>query len=198
MADPSTVYGIPVPQILAFALTIGASYLSARWGSAEIRKQFRKKTQDDERAAAAELIPLLMKFAADCEKKIAELSAFMNSGGQKGKDDSIYGVKFEPAIQLAASRLGPRVTERAIKLALTQSHAELWVSQAWAIEKNERDSVILSFLALLSLRARFLVDMAAEKAGLSMRHSEDEIERLRKEAFKFAHEIDSADEKSWH
>jgi hypothetical protein len=61
-------------------------------------------------------------------------------------------------------------------------------------ELNER---IISFLSLLSLRARWLVDLAAEKAGLQMRHSTEEIDRLRKQAFKFAHEIDAADEKRW-
>jgi hypothetical protein len=61
--------GISVPQLAGFALTIIASYLSARWGTAESRNQFLKKAENDERAAVAELIPLLMKFALDCERR---------------------------------------------------------------------------------------------------------------------------------
>jgi hypothetical protein len=51
-ADPN-FYGITVPQVFAFLLTIAAAYSSARWASAESRKQFGRKTEDDERAAAA-------------------------------------------------------------------------------------------------------------------------------------------------
>lgn len=192
-------YGITIPQILAFALTIAASYLTARWASAESRKQFRKKIEGDERAAAAELIPLLMKFAADCERKSSNLALFISSSGHDGVDEPMSGVSFDRAVHAAAARLGPQITERAIKLQLTQSRAETWVSESSGyIEKDEVDNAILSFLALLSLRARFLVDLAAEKAGLTMRHSEDELERLRIEALKLGHEIDSSNEKMWH
>ena len=109
------------------------------------------------------------------------------------------GVEFPSEIHAAAARLGPQVTERAIKLSLTQSRAEAWIRDASeGMDRDDLDPPILSFLALLALRARFLVDMAAAKAGLTMRHSADENERLRKQAFKFAHEIDSADENKWH
>jgi hypothetical protein len=194
----TSLVGIPIPQIVAFAVTIIAAYFSARWGSAESRKQFEKKTTDDERAAAAELIPLLLKFAADCEQKFLSLSTYISTEGHDGKDESMSGIVFDPKIHTAAARLGPRVTERAIKLALTQARAEAYVGDVSGhIEEDELNEKIISFLSLLCLRARFLVDLAAEKAGLRMRHSEEEMERLRKQAFKSAHEIDSADETRW-
>jgi len=190
--------GIPIPQIAAFAVTIIAAYFSARWGSAESPKQFEKKTDDDKRSAAAELIPLLLKFAADCEQKFLNLSASISTEGQKGKNEFMSDIAFDPKIQTAAGRLGPRVTERAIKLELTKARAEAYVKEASGdLEEDELKQRIISFLSLLCLRARFLADLAAETSGLRMRHPEEEMERLRKQAFKFAHDIDSADETRW-
>jgi hypothetical protein len=197
--DNVSATSIPLAQILAFALTVIVSYLSARWATAESRKQFRTKTESDERAAAAELIPLLLKFALECDKKKGNLSTYVSSDGRDGQDESISGVVFDPAIHASAARLGPRVTERAIKLEMTKTRAEAYVSDiAGHVEGNELDQIILSFLALLSLRARYLVDMAAERAGLAMRHPLSDMERLLKESFKHAHEIDSADETKWY
>lgn len=191
--------GIPPAQLLGFALTIAASYFSARWGSAESRKQFRKKNEDEERVAAANLIPLLMKFASDYEKKIGNLSSFVASDGREGIDEPMTGIDFDPAIHLNAARLGSQVTARAIKLAVTKTRAEQHVGDVSGFyDTNDLNRMILSFSYLLALRARYLVDMAAEKADLAMRHSEDEIERLRMPAFEYAHEIDSADETKWH
>jgi hypothetical protein len=199
MASPAELsfYGIPAPQILAFVLAIAASYLSARWGSAESRKQFHAKKENEERAAASELIPLLMKLANECDQKKGNLSTFMSSDGHEGDDESMGGIVFDPAIHTSAARLGSRVTERAIKLEITKNRAETYVSNA-AGYVDELDEVVLSFLALLSLRARYLADMAAEKVGLAMRHPEGDMERLRKESFKHAHEIDSGDETKWY
>lgn len=196
--DPN-FYGITVPQILAFLLTILASYFSARWGSAESRKQFNRKAQDDERAAAAELIPVLMKFAFDCDKKKYNLSVFIGSDGQDGVDEPMGGIELPSSIHGSAARLGGRVTERAIKLQITKLSAENYVSDMGGyVNEQDLNQQILSFLALLSLRARYLADMAAEKAGIAMRNSKEDMERLLQESIKHSFEIDSGDESSWY
>jgi hypothetical protein len=123
-AADATLIGIPVAQLVAFALAIIASYLSARWATAESRKHFHSKTESDERAAASELIPLLLKFALDCDRKKTNLSMFMSSDGYEGIDEQMTGIVFDPAIHASAARLGPRVTERAIKLEMTKTRAE--------------------------------------------------------------------------
>jgi hypothetical protein len=202
MASPSpevSIYGIPAAQIAAFVLAIMASYLSARWGSAESRKQFVSKTQSDERAAAGELVPLLLKFALECDTKKENLSAFMASDGYEGFDEPMAGIVFEPRIHASAARLGSPVTERAIKLEMTKIRAETYVKTAAGhLEPEELNPIVLSFLALLSLRARYLADMAAEKVGLAMRHPQDDMDRLVKESLKHSHEIDSSDETKWY
>ncbi|OAF13917.1 hypothetical protein AXW67_18215 [Bradyrhizobium neotropicale] len=202
MTEPvtaATVWSIPLPQIVGFAVTILASFLSARWGTAETRKQFQKKTEDDERAAAAELVPLLLKFALDCDKKKIDLSLYISSDGHAGADETVHGIDFPSAIHSAAARLGPRITERAIKLEVTKTRAERYVADASDfVENYELDQKILSFLALLSLRARHLCDMAAEKVGLAMRHPEDDMDRLLKESMHHMHEIDSGSEANWY
>jgi len=204
MSDPSVnFYGITVPQILAFLLTVVASYFSARWGSAESRKQFNRKAADDERAAAAELIPMLMKFALDCDKKKGDLSLYMTTGGHLGADEDTSTVEFNPKIHAAAARLGSAVTARAIKLEMTKFRAEEFVSDMLTDvddgdEMEQLNNQILSFFALLSLRARYLADMAAEKVGIKMRHPQDDMDRLLKEAMVHSHEIDSGDENGWY
>lgn len=198
MADLGPTLGIPLPQIIGFGVTILASFCSARWGSAESRKQFRRKIQDDERAAAAELIPLLMKFASECDNRKDALSLHISSDGYAGSDETMHGIAFPPAMHSAAARLGEQITGRAIKLELTKQRAENCVEGATGFldiyDVNQR---ILSFLALLSLRARWLIDLAAERVGIQMRHADDHLERLRKEAFKFQDEIDSGNEAQW-
>lgn len=192
-------YGITVPQILAFLLTIAAAYLSARWGSAESRKQFNRKTEDDERTAAARLIPLLLKFALECDKKKSKLSLFMTTDGQSGEDEVLSEFDFDSSIHAAAAGLGPKVTARAIKLEMTKFRAEEYVDDvAGEIDTDELNQEILSFLALLSLRARYLADMAAEKVGIAMRHPQEDMDRLLKEAMMHSYEIDSGDENSWY
>jgi hypothetical protein len=101
-------------QLLAFLLAVVASYLSARWATAETRKQFSRKVEDDERAAAAGLIPLLIKLALEYEKKKNNLSVWIATEGRDGEDRGIAGVSFDPKIQSAAARLGSAVTARAI------------------------------------------------------------------------------------
>jgi hypothetical protein len=168
-------------------------------GSAESRKQFNKKTEDDERAAAAELIPLLMKYALDCDKKKNKLSLFISTDGNEGTDETMDGITFNPAIHASAARLGSKVTQRAIKLEMTQTRAEGYVSDvAGYIDEAELNGEILSFLALLSLRARYLADLAAEKTGMVMRHAQEDMDRLLKEAMKHSSQIDSGDENSWY
>lgn len=198
-APPAEIWSIPVPQLIGFGITILASYLSARWGTAETRKQFNKKVEDDERAAAAELLPLLLKLALDCDRKKSNLSIFISTDGHEGVDEPFHGIEFPPAIHSSAARLGPRITERAIKLEIAKTNAEEWVAQASGlIDEQELNERILSFFALISLRARYLADMAAEKVGLAMRHPQDDMDRLLKEATKHQHEIDSGSESNWY
>ena len=111
-----------------------------------------------------------MKFAADCEQKFLSLSMYISTDGHEGNDESMSGVAFDPKIHFAAARLGPRITERAIKLALTKTRAEAYVA-TWSgeIEEHELNDKIISYLSLLCLRARFLADLASEKAGLRAR-----------------------------
>jgi hypothetical protein len=203
MAPPGTdlgLYGIPAAQIAAFALTIVVAYFSARWASAESRKQFQKKNDDEERTAAAALIPLLMRFAAECDRRLGNISTFIASDGHAGSRESIAGIPFPEEIHSAAAKLGARITERAIKLEITQHRAESYMMDAsdFADADDYLDHEVISFMSLLSLRARYLVDMAAERIGLNMRHSDEEMDRLRKQSMKFAHEIDSADETKWN
>ncbi|MGY4257380.1 hypothetical protein ACVI1L_004448 [Bradyrhizobium sp. USDA 4516] len=191
-------YGITAPQILAFLLTIAASFLSARWGSTEYRKQFARKTQDDERAAAAALIPILSNFATNCDTMKSNLSLSISSQRQEGRDENLADLTFDPAVHTHASRLGPAITQRAIKLEMTLARAKTYLSKAYDhLDSGDVDQQMLSFLALLSLRARHLIDMAANQTGMTMRYPRSDMERLLKLATKHSHEIDSGDEGSW-
>lgn len=147
-------------------------------------------------------MPLLLKVALDCDKKSNQRSLFLSSGGHAGAAESMHGVEFPSAIHLCAARLGPRVTERAIKLEITKTRAEQYVTDfvdnSDFADEPELDEDILSFLALISLRARYLTDLVAEKVGLAMRHPQEDMDRLLKEAMKQSYKIDSGSETSWY
>ncbi|WP_024577957.1 MULTISPECIES: hypothetical protein [unclassified Afipia] len=195
----SVDYGIPASQVVGFFLTIVVAYFSARWGGAESRKQFKFKSDTDRKLAAAELIPLLMKFANECDEKKGNLSTFISSQGHDGKDEPMRGLTLDPKIRAAAAQLGSEVSQRAIKLEVTKDRAEAYVTDAGGyIDREDLDQSILSYLALLSLKARYLVDLAAAKAGMSATHPQDEMDQLLKEAQKRSFEIDSGDENKWH
>ncbi len=82
---------------------------------------------------------------------------------------------------------------------MTKDRAEAYVTDAGGyIDREDLDQSILSYLALLSLKARYLVDLAAAKAGMSATHPQDEMDQLLKEAQKRSFEIDSGDENKWH
>ena len=204
MADIITMfaaYGITPVGVLGAAGTIAAAYFSARWGARETRRQFDIKTETERQAAAMELIPLLMTFANECDQKKYNLSAFINSMGHEGIDEPLSGIKLGPTIRSAAALLGPEIGRRTVKLEITKTRAESYVSNVYIEDiedKQELDEQILSFFALLSLRARWIVDMAAKAAGLAISHDPEELERLLAEATKHSFEIESGDELRWY
>jgi hypothetical protein len=190
--------GLTPVVLVGFVMTIVSSFLSARWGGAESRRQYRDTAETDRRSAAAEMIPLLIEFADECDRKKGSLSTYMSSGGREGKDETMGGTTLNPAIRNCAARLGSAVAERAIKLEVTKARAESFIAEASGyIDEMEINEQTLSFLALLALKARWLVDMAAKEAGLSRSHPQELMDRLLKESMKHSHEIESGDETKW-
>lgn len=190
--------GLSAAQILGFGLTIVASYFSARWGGAESRRQFKAKVESDRRAAALALIPPLLQFADECDHRKGLLSQYISSDAQEGEDTSLAGIDLDAEVRKNAAALGPIVATRAIKLDLTKRRcvADLQDSAPYD-DRADLDERLLSYFALLSLRARYLVDLAAVEAGLSISHPQSEMDQLLKEAIKFGYEVDEGDEKSW-
>jgi hypothetical protein len=86
-----------------------------------------------------------------------------------------------PEIHSCAARLGQDITEWAIRLEITKLNAESFVLAARDyLGEEDLPSKIPSFLALLSLRARDLVDAAAKKSGTdnaSLGTADGEIEQ---------------------
>ncbi|MBR1033044.1 hypothetical protein [Bradyrhizobium liaoningense] len=106
---------------------------------------------------------------------------------------------FPPGLHSSAAVLGPKITERAIKLEVLKARAEDYIRRAADyIDGGELDDAIISFLALLSLRARYLSDLTAEKAGIAARFPKEEMERLLKEALRHQHLVDSGSESDWY
>jgi hypothetical protein len=66
--------GLTPVVLVGFVMTIVSSFLSARWGGAESRRQYRDTAQTDRRSAAAEMIPLLIEFADECDRRKGSLS----------------------------------------------------------------------------------------------------------------------------
>jgi hypothetical protein len=162
------LFGIPLPQVAAFLLTIIAAYFSARFGSAENRRQFEEKAKGENRAAASELVSLLMKFALECGRQWSALQE--QSTDQLARQ--IDTVTFPSGIHAVAAKLGALTTEQAIKLELlTDRVVRTSISYANGDPECGRDPEVQidelrGSFALLDLRARLLVDVAAEQRGL--------------------------------
>jgi hypothetical protein len=192
-------YGLTLSQFINSAITIIVAFFSARWGGAETRKQFQIKTENDKKVAAAKLIPLLIRFASECDEKRENLSLYISSQGHDGKNEPMRGTKLDPRIQEISARLGPQVAGKAIKLEVLKDRAERYIYEAAGfVDEDDLDQSIISFLALLSLRARTLVDMAASEAKLAMSHPASDLDRLTTHALRHASAIDSGNETMWY
>lgn len=191
--------GITGGQLIAFLLTIVAAFFSARWGGAESRRQFAVKQTFDRRSAALSLIPLLLKFAAACETKRSNLSLFISSEGHDGQDEGMQGLDIDPAIRASASQLSAQVAERTIKLEVIKDRAVAYFAGAAGFEdEDDLNDQLLSFFALLALKARYLIDLAAKDAALRPTHPEADMAELLKAATKHGYLIDSGDELRWY
>jgi hypothetical protein len=133
--------GITGAQLVAFVITIIVAFFSARWGGAESRRQFSIKQVSEKRTAALNLIPLLLQFAATCERKRSNLDLFISSGGQAGEDEQTQGLEIDPLIRIYAGQLSTEVAERAID----RSGRRLWtacsllpLSDGAGVEKREQ------------------------------------------------------------
>src|SRR5664279_3855869 len=105
------------------------------------------------------MIPLLIEFADECDRRKGSLSTYMSSEGQDGEDETMSGMTLSPAIRNCASRLEGAVAERAIKFEVMKARAEAHVAgSSGYIDEEDLNQQMLSFFALLSLKARWLVD----------------------------------------
>jgi hypothetical protein len=133
--------GLTPVVLVGFVMTIVSSFLSARWGGAESRRQYRDTAQTDRRSAAAEMIPLLIEFADECDRRKGSLSTYMSSEGQDGEDETMSGMTLSPAIRNCASRLGGAVAERAIKFEVMKARAEAHVAGSSGYIANDRGTI---------------------------------------------------------
>lgn len=191
--------GITGAQLVAFVITIIVAFFSARWGGAESRRQFSIKQVSEKRTAALNLIPLLLQFAATCERKRSNLDLFISSGGQAGEDEQTQGLEIDPLIRIYAGQLSTEVAERAIKLEVIKDRAATYFRNAAGVEEEDAlNDQLLSFFALLALKARYLADLAAKDAELRLRHPEEDMAYLLKAAEKHGYLIDSGDNLRWY
>jgi hypothetical protein len=66
------------------------------------------------------------------------------------------------------------------------------------LDENDLNDELLSFFALLELKARYLIDLAAGDAGFRLRHPDADMQGLLKASTKHGRIIDSGDELSWY
>lgn len=192
--------GLTAAQGIGFLVTIGVAYLSAKLGASESRRQYEEKAETDKRQAAVELIHPLLAFAFQCDRRISDI--YINV--IQSPDDllgAVQDLQLPAECNRNAAVLGGEVAARVLKIQVLKTRIENALRFDFGVgcpaDMKEAPDKLVSWLALLELRARYAADLAAKTAGLPVSHTEGELEALLKSAMRHMPDIDSGDMDRW-
>lgn len=162
--------GLTVPQFIGFLLTIAASFLAARFGASESRRQHREKMRLDTLTAAGELLQSLYKFANRLEAIFYDISNERGSKGHAGRDHSSLSDAALPdnVFQLAA-RLGGTNLAELIKLDGARHLAEQNISSSFEyVDHGEAVSQTQAWSAQLIIMTFDLMNQIAKSGRVPL------------------------------
>jgi hypothetical protein len=121
--------GLTVGGLLTAIGTVIASFLAAKFGASEPKRQYAEKTRLQRLVAAGELIQILHKFQDELQEIIYDCVNFKSSGGHAGAERCGFGkTKLRGDPHKLAALLGTRVVEDVILLMATYARATASVS----------------------------------------------------------------------
>jgi hypothetical protein len=117
--------GLTIGGLLTALGTVIASFLAAKFGASEPKRQYLEKNRLDKLVAAGELIQILHKFQSDLQILIYDCRNFVSSDGHAGKEHHWFGkteLKGKP--HKLAAVLGKQVVEDVILLMAMYARAK--------------------------------------------------------------------------
>jgi hypothetical protein len=126
-----TLLGLTIGGLLTALGTVIASFLAARFGASESRRQYVEKSKLDKLVAAGELIQILHKFQDELQDLISDCENHKSSGGHAGEEHYGFGIKLSGKPHRLAAVLGPRVVEDVIVLMAKFARAKGNVAGIW-------------------------------------------------------------------
>jgi len=108
--------GLTIGGLLTALGTVLASYLAARFGASESRRQYVEKSKLEKLVAAGELIQILRKFQDELQDRVSDCENYKSSDGHAGQEHYGFGIKLSGKPHKLAAVLGPRIVEDVILL----------------------------------------------------------------------------------
>jgi hypothetical protein len=117
-------FGLTIGTIITAAAIVAGSFLAARFGASETKRQFGEKSKLDKLVAAGELIQILYKFQDELQDLLYDCANEKSSGGHAGVEHASFGkIRLKGEAHNQAAILGPRVIEDVILLMAMYSRA---------------------------------------------------------------------------
>lgn len=123
--------GLTIGGLLTALGTVIASFLAARFGASEPKRQYVEKTKVKKLVAAGELVQLLHKFQDELQNLISDCENHKSSGGHAGEEHYGFGIKLDGKPHKLAAVLGPRIVEEVVLLTAKFTRAKGNVADIW-------------------------------------------------------------------
>jgi hypothetical protein len=160
--------GLTIGGLLTALGAVIASFLAARFGASETKRQYIEKTKLDKLVAAGELIQTLHKLQDDLHDLIYDCRNFESSGGHAGAERYGFGeieLKGEP--HKLAAVLGARVVEDVILLMAMFARAKGNVSALLEFtDPSTASEELQKWSAALIMRTFELINRISVHAGI--------------------------------
>jgi hypothetical protein len=159
--------GLTIGGLITALGTVIASFLAARFGASESRRQYVEKSKLDKLVAAGELIQILRKFQDELQDLISDCENHKSSGGHAGEEHYGFGIKISGKPHRLAAVLGPRIVEDVILLMSMFARAKGNVAAIWEFaDPSSASDELEKWSAALIIHTIKLINKVNVHAGI--------------------------------
>ena len=162
--------GLTLAQVIGAVATVAASFLAAKFGASESKRQFGEKAKLEKLVAAGELLVNLQNFERELQEMIWDIQNAEASNGQAGHEHTSFShVEFGEKSHAQAAILGADFVEDVILLVTRFSRAQSAASGALEhVDGEEATKEVLGWSAALLLDAHALMNRVSARVGLKI------------------------------
>ena len=163
-------FGLTLAQVVGAIATVVASFLAAKFGASESKRQFGEKAKLEKLVAAGELLVILQNFESALQETIYDIQNSEASDGQAGREHMSFShVKLGKKSHEQAAVLGAGIVEDVILLVTRFSRAQSAASGAFEyVDGDAAQKEVLGWSAALLLDAHALMNRVSKRVGLKI------------------------------